>query len=72
MSDELKKTGDALIAKLVDDVKGKMPTIEKIKAISKLAKEIGEDTSDVDNVIDAADTFAKSILSRFDKPKKKE
>ena len=72
MSDELKKTADALIAKLVDDVKGKMPTIEKIKQISKLAKEIGEDTSDVDNVIDAADSFSKSILSRFDKLKKKE
>lgn len=71
MSDEIKKTGDELIAKLVNDVKGKMPTIERIKAISKLAKEIGEDTSDVDNVIEAADSFAKSILSRFDKSKPK-
>jgi len=71
VSDEIKKTGDELIAKLVNDVKGKMPTIERIKAISKLAKEIGEDTSDVDNVIEAADSFAKSILSRFDKSKPK-
>jgi len=72
VSDELKKTGDALIAKLVKDVKDKMPMIDKIKAISKLAKEIGEDTADVDQVIDTADSFAKSILSRFDKGKTKE
>ena len=71
MSDEIKKTGDDLIAKLVKDVKDKAPTIDKIKAISKLAKELGEDTSIIDQVIDVADSFGKSILSRFDKSKPK-
>jgi len=72
MSDDLKAKGEALIESLVKDVKEKLPVIEKLKAMNKLAQEIGEGAPELDQVIETAESFAKMVIERFGKPKPKE
>lgn len=72
MSDELRKKGEALLKGLVKDVKEKKDVISKVKQIAKLARELGEDTTEVDNVIEAAEGFSDMIIKRFDKTAPKE
>jgi len=72
MADPLKAKGEALIKSLVTDVKGKMDVISKVKEMAKIAKELGEDTTDVDSVIEASEGFADMVIKRFDKTVLKE
>ena len=72
MSDELRKKGASMIEELVKDVKDKIGVVKKIKAMSKLAHDIGEDTAEVDNAIDAIEGFSDMVIKRFDKSVKKE
>jgi len=72
MADPLKAKGEALIKSLVTDVKGKMDVISKVKEMAKIAKELGEDTADVDSVIEASEGFADMVIKRFDKTVLKE
>jgi len=72
VSDSIQKRTKELTDKLVEDVKTQMPTIGKVKEIARLAKEIGEDTADIDSIVDVIEGFGKTILQRFDKAKLKE
>jgi len=72
VSDELKAKSEALIQGLVKDVKEKMPIIAKIKAMSKLAKELEQPTEDVDRVVDVIEEFGKMVIKKFDKSKSEE
>jgi len=72
MSDALRKKGESLISDLVKDVKDKQTVVKKIKAMSKLAKDIGESTEEVDNAISAIEAFSDMVIKRFDKSAKKE
>jgi len=72
VSDELKAKSEALIQGLLKDVKEKMPIIAKIKAMSKLAKELEQPTEDVDRVVDVIEEFGKMVIKKFDKSKSKE
>jgi len=69
MAENLREKGEALMADLVRDVEDKMGTVDKIKSMSKLAKDIGEDTTDVDNAIEAIEGFSQMVLKRFGKKK---
>ena len=69
MATDLQKKGDNLMAALVKDVKDKIPILEKLKAMSKLASEIGEGAPEVDAVVETAESFAKMVIDRFEKKK---
>ena len=72
MSDEIGKKSKALLEGLVKDVEDKMPVIDKIKQMAALAKEIGEDTKEIDEVLETAESFGKMVIRRFGKNLKKE
>jgi len=72
MSDELRAKGESLIQDLVKDVKDKKEVIKKIKAMTRLAKSIGEDTKEIEDVITATEAFSDTVLKRFDKTTEKE
>jgi len=72
MPGELEKKGAELMAALVKDVKDKLPVIKKLKAMNKLAKDIGEGAPELESVIESAESFAKMVIDRFEKPKPKE
>ena len=72
MSDEIGKKSKALLEGLVKDVEDKMPVIGKIKQMAALAKEIGEDTKEIDEVLETAESFGKMVIRRFGKNLKKE
>jgi len=72
MSDEIGKKSKALLEGLVKDVEEKMPVIDKIKQMAALAKEIGEDTKEIDEVLETAESFGKMVIKRFGKNLKKE
>jgi len=69
MAENLEKKGENLMADLVKDIEGKLPTIERLKQMNKLAAEIGEKDVELENVIESAESFAHMIIDRFGKKK---
>ena len=57
---------------LVKDVRGNLPVLKKLKAMAKLAKDIGEEDLEIDQVLEAAEGFSKMVIDRFEKSKPKE
>ena len=72
MADELKAKSEALIQGLVKDIKEKLPVLQKLRAMSELAKEIGDVDPAMDQVLETAESFAEMVLKKFDKASKKE
>jgi len=72
MAEELRKKGEALMESLVKDVQSKLPIIKKLKAMNKLAKDIGEGAPELDGVIETAESFANMVIEKFGKTKLKE
>jgi len=71
MAEELLKKSEALMESLVKDVQSKLPVIEKLKAMNKLASEIGEGAPELDGLIETAESFANMVIERFGKTKPK-
>ena len=72
MAEELQKKGEALMESLVKDVREKLPVLKKLRAMSKLAKDIGEDVPEMDQILGSAEDFADMVIKRFDKSSAKE
>lgn len=72
MAEDLAKKGEALMESLVKDVREKIPVLKKLRAMSKLAKDIGEEAPEMDRVLSAAEDFADMVIKRFEKSKPKE
>jgi len=72
MAEDLQKKSDDLMESLVKDVREKLPTLKKLRAMSKLAKDIGEEAPEMDRVLGAAEDFADMVIKRFEKLKKPE
>ena len=72
MAENLLKKSDDLMEALVKDVRGKLPVLKKLKAIAKLAKDIGEEDLEIDQVLEAAEGFSKMVIDRFEKKSAKE
>lgn len=70
MPNELEKKSEELMKALVEDVKAKLPVIKKLKAMSKLAKDIGEGAPELESVLETAEGFAKMVIDRFEKKPK--
>ena len=65
MSDLIAAETNKLAKKLVDDSKEQLEKIGKIKQMTKLAAELGEDTKVIDNFIDVAETTLKDIVGKL-------
>lgn len=72
MPEDLAKKSEALMEGLVKDVREKLPILKKLRAMSKLAKDIGDDVPEMDRVLGAAEDFADMVIKRFEKSKPKE
>jgi len=72
MAENLLKKSDDLMEALVKDVRGKLPVLKKLKAMAKLAKDIGEEDLEIDQVLEAAEGFSKMVIDRFEKKNAKE
>jgi len=72
VAENLLKKSDDLMEALVKDVRGKLPVLKKLKAMAKLAKDIGEEDLEIDQVLEAAEGFSKMVIDRFEKKSAKE
>ena len=72
MAENLLKKSDDLMDALVKDVREKLPVLKKLKAMAKLAKDIGEEDLEIDQVLEAAEGFSKMVIDRFEKKSAKE
>ena len=72
MAENLLKKSDDLMEALVKDVRGQLPVLKKLKAMAKLAKDIGEEDLEIDQVLEAAEGFSKMVIDRFEKKSAKE
>ncbi len=65
MSDLIAAETKRLAKKLVDDSTEQLEKISKVKQMVKLASELGEDTSMIDNFIDVAESTLKDIVGKL-------
>ncbi len=65
MSDLIKAETEKLAKKLVTDSTEQLEKISKVKQMVKLASELGEDTSVIDNFIDVAESTLKDIVGKL-------
>jgi len=72
VANDLVKKNEDLMESLVKDVRGKLPVLKKLKAMAKLAKDIGEEDLEIDQVLEAAESFSKMVIDRFEKKSAKE
>jgi len=72
VAEDLVKKNEDLMESLVKDVRSKLPVLKKLKAMAKLAKDIGEEDLEIDQVLEAAEGFSKMVIDRFEKKSTKE
>ena len=65
MSDNFIAETKKLTTRLTTDAKAQLETIDKVKQMTKLAKELGEDTTVVDNLLEIADKALKDIVGKI-------
>ena len=73
MSDAIRQRGQKLINDVVKDIKDRQPDLEKLKEMTRLAKEVNPDldTADFDAMLEVAETVGKTIVERLGKIKPK-
>jgi len=71
MADDIKTAQAKMIADLVSSVSEKGTDIAKLKEMTRLARELGEDTGEADKLLATAEDFLATIKKRFGTPEKK-
>ena len=69
MSDDMPKRAKELLEEVVKDVESREKDVKKLKAMTKLAKDLGEDTSDLESMLTVVDDFTASVKRRLGKMK---
>lgn len=65
MSDSFIQDTKAMTDKLIVDSKDQLKKLQKVKAMTKLAHDLGEDTGAADQLINAAEGVLKDMVSKF-------
>ena len=65
MSDSIIDSTAAITNKLVADSKEQLKKLQTIKAMTKMAGELGEDTAPADRLIDAAEGMLKDLIGKL-------
>ena len=71
MADDIRAEQRKMIADLVSSVSSKEADIGKLREMTQLAKELGEDTAEADKLLEVAGGFLDMIKKRFGTPEKK-
>ena len=71
MSDDIVRETNRMTDKMVANSKEQLKKLQKIKAMSKLARDLGEPTEAADRFIDVSETVLKDIIGKLG-PKKKD
>lgn len=72
MSDPIERQAEKMGDEIVERSKDQQKIIKKMKAISKLNRDIGLDTSLADKFIGAADDLLGDLIKKFDRHPEKE
>ncbi len=65
MSDNFIAETKKLTTRLTTDATKQLETIDKVKQMTKLARELGEDTTVVDSLLEIADKALKDIVGKI-------
>lgn len=65
MSDSIVKDTQKLAEKIVEDSKVQLKNLRKVKAMTKLAHDMGEDTASADNLISVAESVLKDFIGKL-------
>ncbi len=66
MSDNFIAETKKLTTKLTTDAKEQLKTIDTVKQMTKLARELGEDTTVVDSLLEIAGKALKDIVGKIE------
>ena len=65
MSDEIVKDTEALTEKIVRDANVQLKRLQKVKAMTKLAKDLGEPTDEMENLLAVSENVLKDLAGKL-------
>ena len=65
MSDEIVKDTKALTEKIVRDANVQLKRLQKVKAMTKLAKDLGEPTDEMENLLAVSENVLKDLAGKL-------
>lgn len=65
MSDSIVKDTQALTEKIVKDAKVQLERLKKVKAMTQLAKELGEPTEEMENLLNVSESVLKDLAGKL-------
>ena len=65
MSDEIVKDTKALTEKIVMDANVQLKRLQKVKAMTKLAKDLGEPTDEMENLLNVSENVLKDLAGKL-------
>ena len=65
MSDEIVKDTEALTEKIVRDANVQLKRLQKVKAMTKLAKDLGEPTDEMENLLNVSENVLKDLAGKL-------
>lgn len=72
MADEMTRKMQEITSDLLKDVLARRKDMATLRKMTELAKSLGEDTTEIDKVLDVSETFADMVVKRLGKPAPKE
>jgi len=65
LSDEIVKDTEALTEKIVRDANVQLKRLQKVKAMTKLAKDLGEPTDEMENLLAVSENVLKDLAGKL-------
>ena len=65
MSDSIVKDTQALTERIVKDAKVQLERLKKVKAMTQLAKELGEPTEEMENLLNVSESVLKDLAGKL-------
>jgi len=65
LSDSIVKETQALTEKIVKDAKVQLERLKKVKAMTQLAKELGEPTEEMENLLNVSESVLKDLAGKL-------
>jgi len=65
LSDSIVKDTQALTEKIVKDAKVQLERLKKVKAMTQLAKELGEPTEEMENLLNVSESVLKDLAGKL-------
>ena len=65
MSDSIVKDTQALTERIVKDAKVQLERLKKVKAMTQLAKELGEPTDEMENLLNVSESVLKDLAGKL-------